>query len=74
MEFLNNTVTLLCHLMFIVMTYQLLYHLFDWSKLIKQPTINAGHLKVFMLLLSISIGYLVSHFFLEVITMGQSLF
>ncbi|WP_231087997.1 DUF1146 family protein, partial [Streptococcus gallolyticus] len=29
---------------------------------------------VFILFLSIAIGYLVSHFFLEIITMSQTLF
>ena len=74
MEILNSTVTILCHLMFISMTHQLLRQLFDWSKIIKNSAENVGRLKVFILFLSIAIGYLVSHFFLEIITMSQTLF
>lgn len=74
MEILNSTVTILCHLIFIVMTHQLLRQLFDWSKIIKNSAENIGRLKVFILFLSIAIGYLVSHFFLEIITMSQTLF
>ena len=74
MEILNSTVVILCHLIFITMTHQLLRQLFDWSKIIKNATENIGQLKVFILFLSIAIGYLVSHFFLEVITMSQTLF
>ncbi|RCW16865.1 hypothetical protein CAC02_06345 [Streptococcus gallolyticus] len=74
MEILNSSVTILCHLMFITMTHQLLRQLFDWSKFIKHSAENLGRLKVFILFLSIAIGYLVSHFFLEIITMSQTLF
>lgn len=74
MEILNSTVAILCHLMFISMTHQLLRQLFDWSKIIKNSAENVGRLKVFILFLSIAIGYLVSHFFLEIITMSQTLF
>lgn len=73
MENLNSAVTVLCHLMFITMTHQLLRQLFDWSKIIKNSSKNVGRLKVFILFLSIAIGYLVSHFFLEVTAMSQSL-
>lgn len=56
------------------MTHQLLRQLFDWSKIIKNSAENVGRLKVFILFLSIAIGYLISHFFLEIITMSQTLF
>ena len=74
MEILNSTVTILCHLIFIAMTHQLLRQLFDWSKSLKIQRKNVGQLKVFILFFSIAIGYLVSHFFLEIITMSQTLF
>ncbi|WP_231087998.1 DUF1146 family protein, partial [Streptococcus gallolyticus] len=48
MEILNSTVTILCHLMFIAMTHQLLRQLFDWSKIIKNSAENVGRLKVFI--------------------------
>ena len=74
MEILNSSVTLISHLIFIAMTHQVLRNLFDWSKVIKNTPENIGRLKVFILLLSISIGYMVSHFILEIITVSQTFF
>lgn len=67
MESVTRLVVLLCHLLFITMTHQLLRQLIDWSKIIKHPAENVGRLKVFILFLSIAIGYLVSHFILEIV-------
>ncbi|KFN87340.1 membrane protein [Streptococcus equinus JB1] len=74
MEILNSSVTLISHLVFIVMTHQILRNLFDWSKLIKNTPENIGRLKVFILLVSIALGYMVSHFILEIITDSQTFF
>lgn len=74
MEILNSSVTLISHLIFIAMTHQVLRNLFDWSKVIKNAPENIGRLKVFILLLSIAIGYMVSHFILEIITVSQTFF
>ncbi|WP_274641630.1 DUF1146 family protein [Streptococcus equinus] len=74
MEILNSSVTLISHLIFIAMTHQVLRNLFDWSKVIKNIPENIGRLKVFILLLSIAIGYMVSHFILEIITVSQTFF
>ncbi|WP_423216644.1 DUF1146 family protein [Streptococcus equinus] len=74
MEILNSSVTLISHLIFIAMTHQVLRNLFDWSKVIKNTAENIGRLKVFILLLSIAIGYMVSHFILEIITVSQTFF
>ncbi|MBT0931813.1 hypothetical protein Si091_00601 [Streptococcus infantarius subsp. infantarius] len=74
MEILNSSVTLISHLVFIVMTHQILRNLFDWSKLIKNTSENIGRLKVFILLVSIALGYMVSHFILEIITVSQTFF
>lgn len=74
MEILNSSVTLISHLVFIVMTHQILRNLFDWSKLIKNMPENIGRLKVFILLVSIALGYMVSHFILEIITVSQTFF
>lgn len=74
MELSNNIVTLLSHLVFIIMTHQILRNLFDWSKIIKNPTENLGRLKVFILFISIAVGYLVSHFVLDVVLASQSIF
>ncbi|MCO4505638.1 DUF1146 family protein [Streptococcus infantarius] len=74
MEILNSSVTLISHLVFIAMTHQILRNLFDWSKLIKNTSENIGRLKVFILLVSIALGYMVSHFILEIITVSQTFF
>lgn len=74
MEILNSSVTLISHLVFIAMTHQILRNLFDWSKLIKNTSENIGRLKVFILLVSIALGYMVSHFILEIITVSQTSF
>lgn len=74
MEILNSSVTLISHLVFIAMTHQILRNLFDWSKLIKNTLENIGRLKVFILLVSIALGYMVSHFILEIITVSQTFF
>ena len=74
MEILNSSVTLISHLVFIAMTHQILRNLFDWSKLIKNTSENIGRLKVFILLVSIALGYMVSHFILEIITVCQTFF
>ncbi|WP_270332360.1 DUF1146 family protein [Streptococcus infantarius] len=74
MEILNSSVTLISHLVFIAMTHQILQNLFDWSKLIKNTSENIGRLKVFILLVSIALGYMVSHFILEIITVSQTFF
>ena len=74
MEILNSSVTLISHLVFIAMTHQILRNLFDWSELIKNTPENIGRLKVFILLVSIALGYMVSHFILEIITVSQTFF
>lgn len=74
MEILNSSVTLISHLVFIAMTHQIFRNLFDWSKLIKNTSENIGRLKVFILLVSIALGYMVSHFILEIITVSQTFF
>ncbi|EMF49533.1 hypothetical protein SPJ2_0353 [Streptococcus parauberis KRS-02109] len=48
--------------------------LFDWSKLVKNRAENLGKIQLFVFFIAIIMGYLVSHFILELIQMGQSLF
>ncbi|KHD44259.1 DUF1146 family protein [Streptococcus hongkongensis] len=74
MEYINKLLALFCHLLFIGISYQLLMSLFDWSKLIKNRTENLGKIQLFVFFIAIIMGYLVSHFILELIQMGQSLF
>lgn len=74
MEYINNLLSLVCHLLFIGISYQLLMSLFDWSKLVKNRVENLGKIQLFVFFIAIIMGYLVSHFILELIQMGQSLF
>lgn len=74
MEIIFKIVSLFSHLAFIAMVNQLLRQLFDWSKWLKQSPENIQKLSVFLLLLSIAIGYLVSRFVLEVLDLSQSIF
>ncbi|MGT2934866.1 DUF1146 family protein [Streptococcus castoreus] len=74
MESITKFMSFLCHLFFIGLSYQLLFSLFDWTKLIRSRPENVGKLRLFIFLLAIVLGYLVSHFMLEVIQISQSLF
>lgn len=74
METINNFVMFMTHLIFIGMSYQLLITLFDWSKFIYNRPENVGKLRLFLFLVAIAIGYLVSHFMIELIQLSQSLF
>ena len=73
MTIINQFVTLASHLVFIGLSYQMLISLFDWAKIIKNPIENTGKLKLFLLFISITIGFLVSSFFIYVLTLCQSL-
>ncbi|WP_172601634.1 DUF1146 family protein [Streptococcus porcinus] len=74
MEYINNLLKLISHLLFIGISFQLLISLFDWSKIIYRSPENIGKLKLFVFFLAIVLGYLVSHFILEPIQMSQTLF
>ncbi|HGI8594152.1 TPA: DUF1146 family protein [Streptococcus agalactiae] len=69
-----NIVTIVSNFIFIALFYQLFVDLFDWSKMIKMSPQNISKLKVFILLISIVGGYVVSYFLLEVIQLCQSIF
>lgn len=73
MNSLNNLVSLACHLVFIGLSYQMVTSLFDWGKIIKNPLENTGKLKLFLLFVSIALGYLTSSFILAVLALGQNL-
>ncbi|WP_246447895.1 DUF1146 family protein [Streptococcus pacificus] len=62
------------HLILIGMTYQLLITLFDWGKIVKQPTLNVGKIKLLILFLSITIGFMVSNFIMTIIEISERLF
>lgn len=74
METLNLIVTLCSHFVFIGISYQLLATMVDWSKFIKLTTENMSKLHLLVLFLSLGLGYMVSHFFLELIQVSQNLF
>ncbi|MCU9533883.1 DUF1146 family protein [Streptococcus sp. CSL10205-OR2] len=67
-------VRFITHLVLIGMTYQLLVTLFDWGKIVKQPTLNVGKIKLLILFISISIGFMVSNFIITIIEISQRLF
>lgn len=73
MTILNDMVPLASHLVFIGLTYQMVNTLFDWEKITKNVIVNTGKLRLFLLFISIAIGFLVSSFFTYVLTLCQSL-
>ena len=72
MEYILSLVTLMSHLIFILLVHRLLVTLFDWSKIVKNAQDKLGQLRVFLILISIAIGYMVSHFMLEVLSIMQT--
>ncbi|MDV5976871.1 UNVERIFIED_CONTAM: DUF1146 family protein [Streptococcus canis] len=74
MELLMKIIAFLCHLFFIGLSYQLLISVIDWTKMSHYRPENLGKLRLFVFLLAIALGYLVSHFMLEIIQISQSLF
>ncbi|MGT2932464.1 DUF1146 family protein [Streptococcus catagoni] len=74
MEYITNLLTLICHLLFIGISYQLLISIFDWTRLVRHRQDNLGKIRLFVFFLAIIIGYLVSHFILELIQVSQNLF
>nr|WP_181963490.1 DUF1146 family protein [Streptococcus chenjunshii] len=71
---INNIIALASHLFFTILFFQLLTSVFDWHKVIKRTPENIRRLRLFVILLSAVLGYLVSHFILEVIEVCQNLF
>lgn len=74
MEYINNLLKLISHLLFIGISFQLLMDVFDWPKITRNHFDNIGKIKLFVFFLAIIMGYLVSHFMLELIQMSQTLF
>lgn len=74
MEILRNSIMLMSHFIFIAIFYNLLINLFDWGKIVKQASENIGRLKLFLLFISIVIGYMVSTFIWSVISLSQDIF
>ncbi|WP_100185194.1 DUF1146 family protein [Streptococcus iniae] len=74
MDYINQLLKLTSHLLFIGISYQLLMSLFDWTKIIRNSRDNFGRVRLFVFFLAIIMGFMVSHFMLELIQMSQSLF
>ena len=74
MEILRNSIMLMSHFIFIAIFYNLLINLFDWGKIVKRASENIGRLKLFLLFISIVIGYMVSTFIWSVISLSQDIF
>lgn len=60
------------HLLFIYMSYQLLTSTVDWSKFLKGNAENQRKNRLLVLFLAISLGYLLSTFFLDLMTIGRT--
>lgn len=74
MESLMKIITFLCHLFFIGLSYQLLISVIDWTKFSHHHPENLGKLRLFVFLVAVALGYLVSHFMLELTQISQTLF
>lgn len=74
MEIISNSLNLIASLVFIWITHHLLITIFDWSKIIRSSQENIRQLRLFLLLISIAIGYLVSRFVIDMISLSQALF
>lgn len=74
MEILRNSIMLMSHFIFIAIFYNFLINLFDWGKIVKRASENIGRLKLFLLFISIVIGYMVSTFIWSVISLSQDIF
>lgn len=64
---------LVSHLFFIVMAHQLLVTVVDWSKWLNGTAENKGKIQLFLLFIAIALGYLVSTFFLDLLTLSRTL-
>lgn len=60
------------HLLFIYIAYQLLTSVVDWNKFLKGTAENQRKIQMLVLFLAICLGYLVSTFFLDLMTIGRT--
>ncbi|MFC3931488.1 DUF1146 family protein [Streptococcus dentapri] len=74
MEILQTLITLICHIFFILMSYQLLTNLVDWEKILKINIENLRSVNLLVMFFSIGLGYLVSNFFLTLISLSMTIF
>ena len=74
MEVAQSFITILCHLFFILMSYQMLTRLVNWEKILRLNPDNLRQVNLFVSFMSIGLGYLVSSFFLTLINLAVTIF
>lgn len=74
MEVLEHVTRLTSFCFFIGLVFNLLTRLFDWSKILKNPLENAQKLRLLLILISISFGFILSQFVWMIIMMSRDFF
>ncbi|MGT2930558.1 DUF1146 family protein [Streptococcus dentasini] len=74
MDILQSMIPIICHIFFILLSYQLLIRLVDWEKFLKVNPDNLGAITLLVMFLAIALGYLVSSFFLSIISLSTTIF
>lgn len=74
MEVIEHIIRLTSHCFFIGLIFHYLTSLFDWSKVLHKTYDNATQLRLFLILVSIGLGFLVSEFVLTILTMSRDFF
>lgn len=74
MEVLEHFIRLTSLCFFIGLVFNLLTNLFDWSKIVKNPLENAQQLRLFLILVSISLGFILSQFIWMILMMSRDFF
>lgn len=70
---ITSLLGLLSHLLFIYLSHTLLISVIDWSRFVKGTAENQGKIRLLILFLAIALGYIVSGFFLDILSMSRSL-
>ncbi len=65
--------TFFSHMLFIYLAHRLLVQVVDWSKWLKVTAENQRNIQLFILFLAVGLGYLVSAFFLDLLSIGRTL-
>ncbi|WP_241154233.1 DUF1146 family protein [Streptococcus tangpeifui] len=73
MEILQSLITIICHLFFILMSFHLLTRLVNWEKILRVNPDNFRQINLLVMFLSIGLGFLVSSFFLSVISLSMTI-
>ncbi|HFI0155959.1 TPA: DUF1146 family protein [Streptococcus suis] len=68
----TSILQLLSHILFIYLAHHLLVTTVDWARWLKVTGDNQPKINLLILFLAITLGYLVSTFFLELVIIGRS--